>query len=223
MRDKILKNKKILIPIIAIILIIAIGMTITITKGLNYDLMYSKNARLSIYMEAEFSNGDIKQIVKEVLGDEKIYIQKSGSSDNIISITAKEISDEQVESIIQKINEKYQTEIDKENYTKVIQNGNTRGRDIIMPYTTQIMIGLMVVVCYLCIMYRKVGVLKALCIPTVLLIITQLLYLSLLAIIRIPINILTMPISLLVLLVTMFGSTLILEKLKGNSKKSQKK
>jgi ABC-type multidrug transport system permease subunit len=131
-------------------------------------------------------------------------------------MTVKEISDEQIDSILQKINEKYELELSRDLHTYTIENGNARGRDIILPYAFQIIVVTAVVTMYFCIMYKKVGVMKVLGITLGVLAISQLLYLSIIAIIRIPINIFTMPLSLLIFAITIVGIAIILEKLKGS-------
>ena len=55
-------SKKKLIVIILIAIIIIAGITITLTKGLNYDLRYQDTKRVELYLGKEFEIADIKQI-----------------------------------------------------------------------------------------------------------------------------------------------------------------
>lgn len=221
MIGKLLENKKILILIAIVAVIIGVGIWITLTKGLNYDVVYAKHTRLSIYIEADFTDKDIKQMAKEVLGTNQIYIQHGLSSDKEVWIIAKQISDEQIESMVQKVNEKYGIEITKKDHTFTSENGNVRGRYIVMPYIIQAIITTVVVTAYLCVIYRKVGIIKSFFMIVISLIIAQLLYLSALAIIRIPINLFTMPIALVIYVISIIGVTMKLAELK--EKKEPKK
>jgi len=217
-----LKNKKLLLLSIIIVIIIIAGIWIADSKGLNFSVIYTRNTELTLYIEKEFNDDDIKQIAEGVLGKD-MYINRSADNDRIISITAKEISDEQKVLIVKLINEKYEIELDEETSILVEQNGNVRGRDIIAQYGTQVMIAALVVLAYLVIVYKRVGPIKVLLGAGSSFVATQGLYLSALAIFRIPINLLTMPISLLIFLVTAVGITVVLEKLKGELPKSPKK
>jgi len=218
-----LKDKKVVILLIVVLLVIITGgIWLTGTKGLNYSLMYSKNAKLNVYIAKDFTTDEVKEIAKEVLGSE-IYVQKNANKENIVVITAREISEEQAEQIIQKIEEKYEIEMNRESEMLVEENGDVKGRDIVFPYLPQVIISIMVIGVYFLIMYKKVGMIKVLTVSMGAIIGTQLLLLSVLAIFRIPINLFTMPISILVFLVTTGGITVFFEILKSKVKKSPKK
>jgi len=218
-----MNNKKLKsIITITLILIIIIGIIITSTIGLNFSSVYTSNERLYIYIYTNFNLDDIEQISKEVFGKEKVSVQASYSNARAISITASNISDEQEDSIIQKINEKYSVTIDKTKDIQLEKNANVRGRDIVYPYIYPIALSTIVCLIYLAIRFKKIGLIKVPVIVGALLVLTQVIYISVLAITRIPINRLTMPISLSIYIITMFASTIKLEKMLENRKEKKK-
>ena len=201
-----------------IILIIIVGIGITLIKGLNYDLLYAKNQRLNIYMENEFDINDIKAISVEALEGKKAYVQK-GANEHVVTITAKTISKKQTDKIVEKINEKYEIEIDIDTKTSLVKNAKIRGRDMVGPYIYNVILAIAIFLIYAIIKYRKVGIIKVLELILGMLILTQGLYLSILAITRLPINRLTMPVSLSILAVTVVVCTLKLEGIEKSQKK----
>ena len=133
------KKVKIVTAIITIIMII--GIAITLTIGLNYSLKYQESKKIELYVEKEFETSDIKQIAKEVLQNDDVIIQKVEVYGDSVSIIAKNITDEQKESLITKINEKYGTELSADS-TQIQTIPSTRGRDIVKQYIEDLSIGI---------------------------------------------------------------------------------
>lgn len=201
-----MKNKKIVAIILA--LIILAGIIITYTKGLNFDLNYSNHKTIDIYIGQEFENKDIYQIVEEVIGKQKIEVQKVELYEDMISINVKDITDEQLENLNTKINEKYGTENSVEEIG-VTNIPNVRGRDIVKPYILPVAISFAIIIIFFVIynvIYsrrgREINTVKTVAKSIATIIIVQLLYLSILAITRVEINTLTMPISVALYVIT---------------------
>lgn len=193
-----MENKKIIY--IVLICIIIIGAIITGFKGLNFELKYAPNKEVEINIGKEFDNNDIKQIVKEVIGNKEVIIQKVELYDEIVSIITKEITDEQIEQINEKVNAKYQIS----NETKdllITENANLRGRDLVKPFIFPIAVSLVIILVYAVIRFRKINVFEILSKIIGMNILAQLLYVSILAIIRIPINALTIPIAIAIYMI----------------------
>jgi len=206
------------ILILIIILVILIGIAITVTRGLNFSLIYSANQRLDIYISSEFNVSDIEQIASGFFEKEKIYIQESTSNSRIISITARSITSDEEDAVINEINTKYNITIDKSQYVQLGTNANIRGRDIIYPYIYPVLLASALCLVYLAIRFRKIGLIKVLAIVGIPLVVMQALYLSVLAIGRIPINRLAMPIALTIYILTMLACTVKLEKMLAHKK-----
>lgn len=202
-----LKNKKTIALIIIIGAILIAGLVMTIVKGINYDLIYSKSTRIEIYIEPNFEMNDIKSIIESTFGNQKYIIQKVNMSEKMIGVTLKEISEDQINSFVQKINEKYATELTADDI-QIYQNSNIKIEDIVYQYILSIILSLIIILIYLMLRFRKLGVWKVLLNTIASLILIQLLYISIYSITRLPINIITIPIALLIFVLNIFVLTL---------------
>ena len=208
-KNKMTKKSKILIAIIAIIIIA--GAIITATIGLNFDLRYKESKKIELYLQKDFNISDIKQITDEVMQGTEVVIQKVEVFEDTVSIRAQDITDEQKQGIIDKVNEKYGTEISKDDIeTETIPN--TRGRDIIKPYILPFSIATLIILVYIAVRYRKLKVLKTVLKTIFILILSQVVLLSIMAITRVPIGIVTIPLIIIVYLLTLIGITTYFEK-----------
>ena len=221
-----IKSKQ--LKIILIALVIIAGIVIIAVEGFNFDLKYQDTQRVELYLKTEFNIADIRQITNEVFGNQKVMIQKVEVFEDSVSITTTSISDEQKNNLITKINEKYGTELTAEDTT--IENiGHTRGRDIIKPYIIPFAIAVIVVLVYLGIRYYKLVIVKVIGKSIGIMVLAQVLLFSIIAITRIPIGRLTIPMVMLVYLLTLFGITNMFEKnlskkkLEENKDKAKKK
>ncbi len=206
---KMTKKQKILSVIIAVIIIA--GAIVTGVKGLNYDLRYQETKNIELYIAKDFEIADIKAITDEVMGKSPVIIRKVEVYEDSVSITAKEITDEQKQSIIDKINEKYQTELSADS-TQIQTIPHTRGRDIVKPYITPFIISTAIILVYMAIRYRKIGVLKTLLKTIATSVIAQVVLLSVIATTRIPVGRLTIPMIVTVYMLTLVGLTTNFEK-----------
>lgn len=214
------KKKKILYTVIA--LIIVVGILITCIWGFNVNISYTEHKQVDIYIGKEFNSEDINKIAKEVLGKQEIRVQKVEVYEDMVSINAKEITNEQLEQINQKINEKYELENKADSLT-IISVPKIRLLDEIKPYITPIIISTVIIIVYSVIRYRKIGVLKLLISLVKSLVLPQAIYFSILAITRLPICRLTMPVALVILVVTLFVEYNNLEKAKDKKDLETKK
>ena len=221
-----IKSKQ--LKIILMLLVIIAGIVMIAVKGFNFDLKYQDTQRVELYLKTEFNISDIRQITDEVFGNQKVMIQKVEVFEDSVSITTTSISDEQKSNLITKINEKYGTELTAED-TTVEDIGHTRGRDIIKPYILPFAIAVIVVLIYLGIRYHKLSIAKVIAKSIGIMALAQILLFSVMAITRIPIGRLTIPMVILVYLLTLFGITNMFEKnlskknLEENKDKSKKK
>ena len=204
-----MKNKKIIIAILLIVLIAGIAMTIV--KGMEFDLEYSNTKQIDIYIGKQFEINDVKQITNEVLGKQPIQIRKIELYEDSICITAKDISEEQKNEIINKVNEKYGTEVKAED-TQIITLAHIRGREIAKQYIMPITIASVIVLIYLAIRYHKLGSFKVILKTIGIMVLAQLELLSIIAITRLPIGRITIPLAIIIYVLTLLGITTTFEK-----------
>lgn len=201
---KMTKKQKILSVIIAVIVIA--GAIVTGVKGLNYDLRYQETKNIELYIAKDFEIADIKAITDEVMGKSPVIIRKVEVYEDSVSITAKDITDEQKQSIIEKINEKYETELSADS-TQIETIPHTRGRDIAKPYIIPFIISTVIILVYMAIRYRKIGIGKTLLKTILISVVAQATLLSVIAITRIPVGRLTIPMIVTVYMLTLVGLT----------------
>ena len=214
-----LKNKKIL-PILVLVIII-VGVIMLAIKGMNYGLIYGNNTTIKMNLKLE-KEAEAEDIIKEVFGKHYSIKTANNTEENII-ITVKTASEEQINTFITKINEKYDLSISNEDL-EITNNPKINGKDIIRPYVAPTIITSIIVVLYFIIRYKKLGILKTLITTLLTILGTQMIYLSIYAIVRIPVNELAMPISMLILILSFIILAEIFEKdmLKIKSNKKQK-
>lgn len=200
-----------------IFLVVIVGIIMVALKGFNFELKYQDAKRIEIVLNKNFEESDIKQIVKEIFGGQKVLVQKLEKYEDAVTITAKEITDEQKTDFVNKINEKYGTELKVEDIS-VIDVSHTRGRDIITPYIWSFVIVTIIIFAYMMIRYYKLGSLKVLVKALITLIVTELLLFSVVAIARIPVGRVTIPLVLSVYVLTFLRLTCKFEKEVVNGK-----
>ena len=103
-----MKKKNVIILAIAMIIVIA-GVIVASTIGFNKQLRYQDSQKIDIYVASEVDVDKIKSIANEVLGKQNM-VQTIEIYQDMVTIRAKSISDEQKDSIVNKIKENYEFE-----------------------------------------------------------------------------------------------------------------
>ena len=218
-------KKKNLIGILLGIIII-IGIILTATMGLNLDLMYSNHKSIDVNLQKQFENEDIYKIAKEVFENQKVKVQKVELYEDMASIIVKDATDEQLENLNTKLNEKYELENKKDDM--VITNvPSVEISDLVKPYILPVSISFVVIIVYLVIymainnrVNRRLSILKETSKAILAIIGIELLYLSVFAITRLEINYTTLPIGVIIYA---FTTILILMNLEKQYKIEEKK
>lgn len=181
--------------------IIIIGIIVIAFAGFNVSLKYSPSKQVSVYIGKEFESNEIKNIVKEVIGNKKIIVQKVELYEEIASITVEDITDEQIQQLNNKINEKYSLENTVKDDIKVTQNSNLRIRDIAKPFIMPVAISLAIILIYAGVRFRKINILEVLGKIIGMNVLAIAVFVSVIAITRIPVNALTIPMCLAIYVV----------------------
>lgn len=200
------QKQKIIISIIALIIIA--GIIVTATIGLKYDLKFDKTKKVEVYLGKSFEISDIKKIAKETIVGQDIIVETIEVYEDTARIIAKEITEEQKASLISKLNEKFGTELTADSLA-IVSIPNVQAIDFIKPYIIPFGIATTIILLYISIRYRKLGILKLIGITVITLIILQLLLFSVIAIARIPVGRLTIP---MVVTIYIIGLVLITNK-----------
>ena len=192
------KNKIILISILISIIIIA-GILVTIFLGFNKAKEYEQAQRIDIFVEQKVDLNNVKAKVNEVLGRNNI-VQVVEVYEDMVTIRAREISDDQKNEIVNKIKELYEFEQTAED-TTINTVPATRFRDVFKQYVIPFIIASILVVIYFAIRYYKSGVVKVVLKSIFAIALGQVLLFSIIAITRIPVG---MYIPVLILVVYVF-------------------
>ena len=205
-----MKNK--LLYIILIIVII-VGVIVYKVKGFNKELNYSNRQEFEISAASTFDVSKVEEIVKSIITNRKIKVQKVERFENAIEITSAEISEEEKENIINKINEEYNENISNED-VKITSVTATRIIDILIPYIFPIIIAMVIVLVYFVILYNKIGITEVLTKGIILPILAELSYYAIIVITRIPFGRITNSIALGIFILTIGMLTICFQKQK---------
>ena len=170
---------------ILVCLIIIVGIVIWKNNGFNLELQYSSRNQISISNNKGINKADIEQIASEVLGDTRHFIQEVEMFGNSVSIVAEEITEDQRNQIIEKFNEKYKTDIDKDEI-EIVPIPFTRVKDVIRPFIISGIITFVIILTYFLIRFKSLGIKQILAKTVIIPVLAELLLYSSIAITRIP-------------------------------------
>ena len=199
-------DKKVKILSIISIFIIVVGIMMVLLKGFNFDLTSEKSKSIELYITKEFDISDIRSITDEVMKNEQVIIQKVEVYGDSANIIARDITEEQKNEIINKVNEKYGVEIDANN-VQIQSIPHLKGKDIVKPYIIPSIIATGIILIYMCIRYRELGEFKVIFMTLGITIVSQILLFSIIAITRIPIGRLTISMVITVYILCLIAIT----------------
>lgn len=193
------------IVLILLICLIFAGIVIVCFKGFNVGLPYKSNINISVYVGKKIEDKDMQEITKEVFKGKQAIVQKVELFEDMISITTEEMSEEELNEkkteLINKLNEKYEKEI-KDEEIEIVHNPKVKLSSLIKRYILPFGISTIAIVIYQMIRFKKLGATKTLLTTIIVLMLIGLTYTSLIAITRIPINKLIIPIGMAIYVIT---------------------
>lgn len=208
-----LKDPKKIFFYIVIALVIIAGIAMVAVKGFNVELRYRANKKVELAIGEIVDVEKIQEKADEVFGKGKAVVQIVEVYKDTVQITAADISEEQKNSLVEKVNELYPQEATEEgkepaalldaSKIKIGGTENARLRDFLKPYVIPVLAATVVVLIYYAIRYRKLGVAKVFFKSALRIVVPQLVLLSVLAIVRFPMGRLTAPLVLLVYVTTL--------------------
>ena len=146
-----------------------------------------------------------------MLPNQKVVLQKVEVYEDTVSILAKDITEEQKGNIVNKVNEKYGIALETDDI-EITTIPHTRGRDIIKPYMIPFIIATAIILVYMAVRYYSLGMIKTIVKTGVTIVLAQAILISVVAITRIPIGKFTIPLVLMVYVLSLLGITACLEK-----------
>lgn len=200
---KLSENKKIVI--LGLILLVIAGIIVVALKGFNVNLMLSQHESVDFVIGKEFNISDIESICKDVFGDKKVILRKIELFDDAINVNVLSITDDEKQSFIDKMNEKYETQYTVEDLT-ISTVPNVRIRDLIKIYIKPVCISAAIIVVYIFIRFKKINPLKIVVKTIFIIISTEAALASLIAITRIPLSAIIINLMLLIALLELLLS-----------------
>ena len=183
-----MKQKNIKIIVISIMtLVILAGIVVTGIYGFNKELKYSQSQSIDVYIEQKVDVAKIKEIVNENLGNSNNMVQTVEIYKDLVTIRAKEITDEQKNNIVNKIKENYEFSQTAED-TTINTVPETKLIDMYKKYIVPFAISGVLVLVYMAIRYYKKGILKVLGRTIIFPIFGELFLLSIISITRMPVG-----------------------------------
>ena len=207
------------VSILLICLLIA-GIILISTMGFNVGLKYSENTQISINIGKKFDVRDVKAIASEVFGKQRVIVQKVELYEDMVQITVKEASEEQIKTLNDKINEKYEISNELSNVL-VTRQSNVRLRDIVKPYIVPVAIVSVITIVYVMIAFRKLEIWQVLYNTLMNMVAPQAILAGFYAVTRIPVNRLTVVIEILIYIASIMLNIVYLNKIEKN-KEQQK-
>lgn len=201
-----IKNKSVIILALLILVILVAGTIIICTKGFAFDLNYANSKKVELNIGKQFERKDIKEITDQIFENQNVQIQEIEVYKDNVSITVPEITDEQKNELVSKVNEKYGTELKAEDI-KIEENAHIRGRKILKPYIIPFAVVTIIIVIYFMIRYYKINTFKIVCESVVIIALAQAVLFAIMAITRVPIGTITLTAIILVYVISTYICT----------------
>lgn len=183
-----MKQRNIKIIVIAIeALVILAGIVIINIMGFNKELRFSQSERIDVYIENEADKAKVKSIVNEVLGNQNNMVQTVEIYQDMVTIRAKEITDDQKNDIVNKLKENYEFEQTAED-TEIKTVPATKIVDMYKKYIVPFVVSGVLVLIYMAIRYYKKGIWKVLARTICMPVLAELFLLAVIAIARISLG-----------------------------------
>ncbi len=185
------------------ILVIIVGIIVWKNAGLNYSTELAYGTTVEIYFDNSTNKNDIENIAKDAFGKD-IKVKEIERFSDAFAIKVKgEITDEQKNNFVSKINEKYSLEKTVEDLT-IIETPAIQGRDLAKNYIKPASISAVLILVYLTIRYRKIGSIKLALITLVKIAIITGAYFGLVIITRLPIiSLYTIPVGMFIAIIAL--------------------
>lgn len=193
------------------VLVVIFGLFMAFNKGINTGLMYTEREQIGIMLGTQFDVSDMRNIANEVFKNEKYLIQKATIFEDTVIIQRKEISEEQKQKLVEKINEKYSLDIKVED----VEIEKVGARDLkkdLEKYILPFSITLFLIIAYFIFRFKKLGALRTMVRFVTTVIFAELLYISVLSISQIEIGRLFAPIGFMLYMLCVIVSTAVFEK-----------
>ena len=178
-------SKKIIL--LGIILLIIAGIVVVALKGVKVSLTMQQHEEINVYIGKQTSFKEVKEICKEVFGNKRFVLKDLDVFTDAYSVNVESITNEEKDALINKLNKKYEVEIELTDISEK-NVANIRVRDVVKPYFKPIIISTILIAGYIVIRFRKENAWKLLGKITGIIVLTEAVIFSIIAVLRIPLS-----------------------------------
>lgn len=169
------------------ILLIIAGAVVVALKGVRVSLELQQHESIVVKIGKRVELNDIKEICNNTFENKNCVVRNVEMFDDSADIIVESITDEEKENLVSKINEKYETALTVQDLT-VNSNSNIRIRDIVRPYIFPIVISVILIGGIYAIVYRNKETMVKYMKTLLIVVVTEMLLASIVAITRIPLT-----------------------------------
>lgn len=177
--------KKLLL--LGVVLLLIAGIVVVALKGVNVSLQLQGHESIVVKVGKEIEIKDINEICNNVFQNKKYIAKNVEMFNDSANILVESITDEEKEKLVNNINEKYETELTVGDLT-VRANSNIRIRDIVIPFVIPIIISVLLIGAIYGVIYRNKETIIKYCKTLGIVLLTEALVSSVIAIVRIPLS-----------------------------------
>lgn len=182
-----MENKRYKRALIAILILVVIGILITAFNGVRLSLENSGNTRIEIAINKQFENSEVAQLLVGIFENDEFKIEKIGAFKDSVGIVVKNTTEEQNNKVIEKLNEKYGTNLSSTDIKTYVTPTNTI-YNIVSPYIYSTVISVIITLATICIIYRKQGLTKILLNTILFTVFAEILYITCISIFNIEVS-----------------------------------
>ena len=190
-----MKNK---IFCIAIAVIVIASLIVTATVGLRVTSRYAEGFLIRFTAEKTITSEGVSEVAKEVFGDDFFAVKELEFFDNSAQIKVRNISDEQLQNYVTKINEKFGEKLTSDYYT-VEHVSNVKLRTLVEPYIVPLGISTLLIAAFFAIRYKGA---KQMLLFLVTIFVVEAIEYAIYALCRLPIGTYTVPIGMITYVLT---------------------
>jgi len=196
-----MKNVKKILAIFVVIILI-LGAFVVANKGFKYGMEYREYTELKFMLGQVLDMNEVQGIVNDVFKDKEVSVEKMNYFNDAVNISVVDPTDEEIQTLIDKFNERYEQNQDKESVS-IVKTEDISFYEIAKPYIFPSVIALLAVAIYMAIRFKKEGVVKMFFQPVIAVVLVEAVYFALKAILGFPVVIWTMPLALIFLVLTL--------------------
>lgn len=201
------------VAIVFSLLVIIGGITYGLLTGYKFDIDFKGGVVIETNIKEEFDNNEMQNLIKNITGESPL-IQKTTGGENRVTITLEPISSEQETAVIEALKDKYKNM--EEPSTRNIQPAY--GKDLINSALLAIGVSVVLILIYICIRFKTLGVAAA--ISAIIALLHDTLFLiAVYGIFKFPINSVFVAVALTIIGYSINDTIVIYDRIRENKRK----